>query len=146
MRSWPAADRCAQAALAGLALAGLGIAAYLTFARYADVAIACSTGGCETVQSSRYATVADIPVAVLGLVGYAAILASVSGSGPRSRTVTASLSAVGAGFSLYLIVLQASVIGAFCVWCLASDVLLCVILLLALARLYVPQPAGRTST
>jgi uncharacterized membrane protein len=57
-----------------LAAAGVAVAAYLTYARYTDTAIACATGGCETVQSSRYAEVAGVPVALLGLGAYIAIL------------------------------------------------------------------------
>ena len=46
-------------------LAGLGIAGYLTYTRYSGAPIVCATGGCETVQHSRYAVVAGIPVAVM---------------------------------------------------------------------------------
>ena len=46
-----------RATIAALALTGIGIAAYLTYARYSGTQIACSTGGCETVQHSRYAVV-----------------------------------------------------------------------------------------
>lgn len=52
-----------------LSLVGAGIASYLVYVRYSHVTIACTTGGCEKVQSSRYAEVAGIPVAVLGLLG-----------------------------------------------------------------------------
>src|SRR5204862_6348450 len=41
--------------MAGLALAGLGIASYLVYTHYSGTQIACSTGGCETVQESAYA-------------------------------------------------------------------------------------------
>ena len=54
-------ERGLRAAVALLALAGAGIAAYLTYAWYAEAAIACTTGGCETVQSSSYAKLAGIP-------------------------------------------------------------------------------------
>jgi uncharacterized membrane protein len=59
-------DRSLRIAVALLALVGAGIAGYLTYARYAHVSIACSTGGCETVQSSEYAEIVGLEVASLG--------------------------------------------------------------------------------
>ena len=56
---------------------GLAISIYLTWVHYADVAPVCTgIGDCEKVQTSDYAELAGIPVAVLGIVGYLAILAS----------------------------------------------------------------------
>ncbi len=65
-------DRGLRAAISALALVGMGIAAYLVYARLTDTRIACATGGCETVQASRYSEILGIPIAVLGLVAYAA--------------------------------------------------------------------------
>ena len=69
-------DRTLRIAVAVLALAGAAIAGYLTYAKYADATIACSTGGCETVQESEYAEILGLPVPVLGLAGYLAIFAT----------------------------------------------------------------------
>jgi uncharacterized membrane protein len=105
------------------ALAGLGVAAYLTWAHYADSTVVCPVGGgCETVQESRYAEIAGIPVALLGLVAYTAILSLVVWDAPIARLATASISLVGLLFSMYLLVVQLFVIDAICVWCLANDV------------------------
>ena len=61
---------------AAVATAGLGIAAYLTVVHYTGAAPACAIAhGCEVVQSSAYAKLAGVPVALLGLIGYALILA-----------------------------------------------------------------------
>ena len=50
---------------------GLGIAAYLTIVHYAGGSPVCAIAhGCETVQKSRYAEFAGVPVALLGLLGY----------------------------------------------------------------------------
>ena len=62
-------DRALRFCVGALASAGLLVTGYLTYARYADASITCTTGGCETVQESSYATVAGVPVAVLGLLG-----------------------------------------------------------------------------
>src|SRR5439155_270723 len=59
-----------------LALAGAAVAAYLVYARYTGTRLACTTGGCETVQHSKYAKTAGVPVAVLGLVAYLAVFAT----------------------------------------------------------------------
>ena len=70
-------DRRLTYAIALVALVGLGIASYLTYIHYAGIKPVClSSGGCEKVQSSHYAKLAGIPVAVLGLAGYVGILAS----------------------------------------------------------------------
>jgi uncharacterized membrane protein len=41
-----------------------------------------------------------------------------------ARFAAAALAIVGAVFSVYLVVLQAFVIDAFCIWCLANDVVI----------------------
>jgi uncharacterized membrane protein len=86
-------------AIAGLALLGLAISAYLTWVHYADIEPICTgISDCERVQTSDYAELAGIPVAVIGLVGYAAILASL-----RLRVeVTVLLAYVAVGLSAYL--------------------------------------------
>jgi uncharacterized membrane protein len=134
-------DRSLRVAVALLALAGLGIAAYLTYARYAHATIVCTTGGCETVQSSDYAEVLGIPVAVLGLVGYAAILVTAFLPGESARLAGAALALGGLVFSVYLIFVQIFPIGAFCVWCLASDLVMLLLAAATVARLRAGQPA-----
>ena len=131
-------DRALRAAVAVLALAGAGIAAYLTYAKYADATIVCSTGGCETVQSSEYADLLGIPVAVLGLIGYLAILATAFSAGETARVAGAALALGGLAFSVYLVVVQVFAIEAYCVWCLASDVVMLLLAAAATARLLHP--------
>ena len=61
----------------GIALVGLGIAAYLTIVHYAGGSPVCAIAhGCETVQHSSYAKLGGVPVALLGMLGYVGILAS----------------------------------------------------------------------
>jgi uncharacterized membrane protein len=118
-------DRALRVAAAGVALAGLAVAGYLTWVHYDEAALVCvAGGGCETVQQSSYAELAGIPVALLGLVGYALIFALVLWDTPNARLGAAALAVVGLAFSVYLIVLQLFVIDAVCVWCLANDVLI----------------------
>ncbi len=118
-------DRAMRVAAAFLSLAGLAVAAYLTWAHYGDATVACPIGGsCETVQRSEYAELAGIPVALLGLVAYTAILALVLWDAPLARLAAASIALAGLLFSSYLLVVQLFVIDAICVWCLANDVVI----------------------
>jgi uncharacterized membrane protein len=120
-----------RAVSAGVALAGLGIAAYLTVVHYAGGAPVCAIAhGCETVQKSAYATLAGVPVALLGLIGYAGILASLLRDDDAGRTATAFLSLLGFGFSAWLTYVEVERLHAICIWCVGSAV--CMTLLAAL--------------
>lgn len=125
-----------------LALLGAGIAAYLTYVRYTGGTVACTTGGCELVQGSRYSAVAGIPVALIGLVGYLCIAASTLVRGEAGAAIGLALTAVGFAFATYLLYLQAFVIEAFCHWCLASDGVLTVLLVLGALRLAAARRAA----
>lgn len=111
---------------AGLvALAGVGVAGYLTWAHFGDTSVLCvAGGGCETVQESEYAEIAGIPVAVLGLGAYVTILGLTVWDSVGARLAAASLAFLGLLFSLYLLVLQLFVIEAVCIWCMANDVVI----------------------
>jgi len=125
--------------LAALAVAGLGVcvAGYLTYVHYAGLEPFCAGGGhgCERVQSSSYAKLGGIPVAVLGLGGYLAIAAALLAPGERARLAAAALAVSGAGFSAYLTYLELFVIDAICQWCVASAVLLTLLAVLTVWRL-----------
>jgi uncharacterized membrane protein len=118
-------DRTLRVAAGLVALAGVGVAGYLTWAHFADSTVLCvAGGGCETVQESEYAEIAGIPVAVLGLGAYATILALVLWDSVGARLAAAALAFLGLLFSLYLLVLQLFVIEAICIWCMANDVVI----------------------
>jgi uncharacterized membrane protein len=120
-----------RTAIAGLSLFGLGVAGYLTWVHYAGVEPVCTgISDCERVQSSDYARLAGIPVAVIGLVGYVAILASLW----LPAQVTAFLAYVGVGFSSYLTWAELFRIDAICQWCVASALTLAGIAVLATVR------------
>ena len=118
-------DRSLRFAAAAVALAGIAIAAYLTWAHYHDSALVCvAGGGCETVQRSSYAEIGGLPVALLGLVSYSVVLGLILWDTPHARLGAAMLAFVGLAFSAYLLVVQLFVIDAVCVWCLANDMLI----------------------
>ncbi len=133
----------ARMAIAVLALLGLLIAAYLTLFKLGYMgAIQCSIGGCETVQSSRWAYFLGLPVAAWGVGAYTAILAlALLGVQPRfaaARWIALALfaaSGVGVVFSAYLTYLEAFVIHAWCQWCVVSAILITLIFLLSIPGL-----------
>ena len=125
----------ARTASAAVALAGLGIAGYLTAVHYAGGTPACAIAhGCATVQQSRYAELAGVPVALLGLLGYAGVLASLARDGEGARTVTAFLSLAGFGFSGWLTYVELARLDAICSWCVASAVCMTLLAVLSVAR------------
>jgi uncharacterized membrane protein len=105
-----------------LAVLGLLISAYLTWTHFAGLAPICTGGGegCETVQSSRYAVLLGVPVALLGLIAYSGLIISAALWGQAGIYLGFLISLIGTLFSAYLTYLEIFVIGALCQWCLAS--------------------------
>jgi uncharacterized membrane protein len=101
-------DRRLRIATATLAAVGAGVAAYLVFERYSGGTIACSSGGCATVQQSSYAELAGIPVAVLGLPAYLVILVLSLVAGDAANAALLAVVLMGVAFSGYLLWAQAS--------------------------------------
>jgi uncharacterized membrane protein len=120
-----------------LACFGLGVAGYLSFVEVNQVAAVCGpVGDCNTVQQSPYARLFGVfPVALLGLAAYAAIAAAwlAQHYGPVRLRGDASLALwtlafMGTLFSIYFTFLEPFVIGATCLWCLASAVIMTLLL------------------
>jgi uncharacterized membrane protein len=128
-------ERTVRAAIAVLALAGAGVAAYLTATKLSGAAPVCATGGCETVQSSRYSELAGVPVALLGLLGYLLLVGTAAVRDELAAALGAAIALGAAVYAGYLLYVQASVIDAYCQWCLTSDVLLALLVPLTLVRL-----------
>jgi uncharacterized membrane protein len=115
-------DRVLRLTVAAVALAGAVVAGYLTYVHYRPAALICTgSGGCEAVQESSYAEIAGIPVALLGLLAYLAVLALVTWDTELARTLAATIALSACGFAIYLVSVQAFVIDAWCVWCLVND-------------------------
>ena len=136
-----------RVACAAVATIGLGIAAYLTIVHYTGSSPVCAIAhGCETVQKSRYAEVAGVPVALLGLLGYVAILLSLLRDDELWRTVTAVLALVGFAFSAWLTYAEIALLNAICIWCVASAICMTVLAILAAVRMVAAPVSVSQST
>ena len=136
-------DRSLRVAICLLAAAGAAIAGYLLYERWTGGPLICSTGGCETVQNSRYSKIAGVPVALLGLLAYSGIFVTGLLRSEPARAIGAALAVSGLAFALYLVYVQDSKIHAWCQWCLASDAILAVLAALTVIRLLrEPEPVG----
>jgi uncharacterized membrane protein len=110
--------------IALLSLGGLADAIYLTVEHITGQSVRCTiTAGCSEVLSSSYAIVAGYPLAAIGAVAYFSVfsLAILAVFGYRvAGLLLLPLILVMFLMSLWLIYLQAFVIGAFCQYCLLS--------------------------
>ncbi len=120
-----------------LSLLGLAVSSYMLYIETTGTAAICGpVGDCNTVQQSEYAYLFGIlPIGVLGVIAYLAILLVWSighyGSGKLARLASLSLFILalsGTLFSIYLTFLEPFVIGATCAWCLASAIIMTVLL------------------
>ena len=120
-----------------LVAGGLAVAGYLTFVEATDNMIQCGPlSQCGSVQESQYAVLFGIlPIGALGLVGYLTILLVwlVWFFGPNTLKNLSALAIwgmciFGVLFSFYLTFLEPFVIGATCMWCIASAVLMILLL------------------
>ncbi|MDX6589156.1 MAG: hypothetical protein QOI84_430 [Solirubrobacterales bacterium] len=123
--------------VAFVATLGVGVATYITIADSGGGAPTCLAGGggCETVANSSYSHIAGINVAVFGIVGYLAILATAFFADDLARFAGFALALGGFGFSVYLTYLEVFTIEAICQWCVSSAVLMTVLFGLNAARL-----------
>ena len=133
-----------------LSLAGLFIAIYMYLYKIGKIgSLVCGTGGCETVQLSPQARFLGVEVALIGVIGYAAmlLLALLSlqsrFSGPSWPSRLLAVLAGGAVlFTGYLTYLELFVIHAICRWCVGSAVIILLIFGLSLRDLRRPAPTG----
>lgn len=128
-----------------LGLIGTAIGAYLVWVHYDIEALVCGLGDCEVVQTSSYAEVFGIPIAILGLLMYLALLAlTVARLLRPALLVPASMAALaitGAGtlYSAWLTWVEIEVLEAICQWCVASAItttLMLVVEIVIFARLW----------
>lgn len=124
---------------------GTLISGYLTWVHYSgSLALCVGVGGCEAVQTSRYAMVGQVPVALIGLGGFVAMLAVALARLASARAeldlALFTLSLAGTLYVLYLTYVEIVVLGAICPWCVAVAV--CTAAVFALATRAVLRPGA----
>ena len=130
-----------------LAVIGLGVAGYLTYIHYEGIKPVCGLGGdCEKVQTSEWAYLAGVPVALLGLIGYVVILATLFSEREEALVAGALVALVGFGFSAYLTYRELFTIDAICPWCVASAVIMTLLAIVTTTRLLMAPATGRRGT
>jgi uncharacterized membrane protein len=123
--------------IAILAIVGLIISAVSLQRHYAKSASAfCDIGekfNCDIVNRSEYSSVMGIPVAGIGVAGYALLLALATYFRARRETPLRLLLAAGAGlaFALYLTYVEGFILDTWCILCLSSLAMIAVITILA---------------
>jgi uncharacterized membrane protein len=121
-----------------LAIAGICVSIYLSFVELTKNQAFCGPiGDCNSVQQSKYAILFGIlPIGILGIIGYSLILLAwlVNEFGPKtirpySKFITWLMAFLGILFSIYLTFLEPFVIGATCMWCISSALIMSFIFL-----------------
>jgi len=136
-----------------LAVPGMMVAFYLLLYHNGDLIGACSASGwddCGQVSGpgAKYAAIGPIPVALIGLAGYAAIFLAVwlanwwSWIDENIPELMIVLTGLAFLFSLGLTVLEIFVIGAICRYCVVSAIIVTVMFVLALIYRRKLQRAG----
>jgi len=120
----------------GCSIAGLGIATYLTLAHYTtSISLVCPNSGainCSTVTTSAESVLLGIPVVILGLLFFVAMIVLSLPALWRSRSVFVAparlaLAVTGMGFVFYLLYAELYEVGKVCLWCTGIHVLTLVI-------------------
>ena len=131
-------------AIAFFAALGIGVATYIAIAESGGGSPVCIAGGhgCATVAKSSYSHLAGVNIAVLGIVGYALLLASAFFANDEVRFGGFLVALGGFGYSVFLTYLEIFKIEAICQWCVGSAALMTIIFLLSATRLIGYAGAG----
>ncbi|MBO9309995.1 MAG: vitamin K epoxide reductase family protein [Chloroflexi bacterium] len=130
-----------------LALIGLLIASYLSYAKLTGTEIACVQGvsDCSYVDSSPYAYLGGyggVPIAYIGFAGYAAIFLTLLGErrlallARYGKWLIFGMTLIGFLVSSYLVAVQAFILNSFCQWCMGSAVTMTALFGVSFARLW----------
>jgi len=136
-------------AIAVLAVAGIGVSSISLDHHFRKSKTSfCDFGqsfNCDLVNRSEYSTVAGVPVALIGILGYGALLAFATLY--RSKAETPGILVVGSlgglGFALYLTYVEKYVLFAWCILCLSSLAVVLSITVLSVLLLLRSAPRGR---
>lgn len=120
-----------------LASFGVGVATYIAIADSGGGSPVCVAGGhgCQTVAESSYSHLAGVNIAIFGIAGYVVLLVCALLRGDAFRMTAFVVSLIGFGYSLYLTYLELFTIDAVCQWCVASAVLMTLLLVTNAVRM-----------
>jgi len=125
-----------------LTIIGLFVAIYMTIYKVTSNDNMCiGSKDCAVVNASRYSEVKGIPVAVLGVAGYSAILALLllerkpGFLQQNGSMIFFGLSLTGFLFTAYLIFVEIALIKAYCPFCITSQVAMTILFILSVIRL-----------
>lgn len=123
--------------IALLALAGALVSSVSLYHHYGTSKTSyCDFGesfNCDIVNRSIYSVILGIPVALIGMVGYLALLALATfyRSKPETPAILGIASLAGLVFALYLTYIERFVLATWCILCLSSLALIFTIALLS---------------
>jgi vitamin-K-epoxide reductase (warfarin-sensitive) len=123
------------AAIVMLCLTGVLISGLALGEHYNTKPSPCSINDkwdCGMVNHSPYALVRGVPVAFIGMLGYA-LIAALAGRLPRTTLI---LVFVGLLFSLRLTWIEWKILGVWCIYCVSSQIIIALVALLALASFF----------
>ncbi|MDD2921717.1 MAG: vitamin K epoxide reductase family protein [Anaerolineales bacterium] len=135
-------DKWLYRAMIALATIGLLVAIYMTVYKVtSNNAMCLGSGDCSTVNASSYSEINGFPVASLGVLGYAAILAALYFE-KRNRFFQENgalalfgVTLTGFIFTVWLIYVEIAILKALCPFCVASQVAMTLIFIIAVVRL-----------
>ncbi len=129
-----------------LVVVGLLVSIYMTIYKYTNNKAMClGSGDCSTVNASRFAEIYNIPVALIGVGGYAAILAihllenRNAFLRANATMILFALALIGFLFTLYLIYVEVAILQAYCPFCITSQTAMTLIFIISVIRL-IRQP------
>jgi uncharacterized membrane protein len=138
-------NRLRQVTIA-LTVIGLLVSIYMTIYKVTNNDSMCiGSGGCSAVNASPYSEVNGIPVALVGVGGYLAILAvfyleTKPGFFQENGTmILFALTLVGFLFTIWLVFVEVALLQEYCPFCITSQVAMTIIFILTVIRL-VKQP------
>jgi uncharacterized membrane protein len=122
-----------------LTVLGIFVAGYLTWSHFSGEPVYCGgSNSCELVNTSRFAYLGPIPVALIGLMGYLLILV-LSLIPPKENRQWPMLlifagALIGVMLQWYLFYIEVAVLRAICYWCVTSQAIITLIFLLSIPR------------
>ena len=125
-----------------LVVVGLLVSVYMTIYKFTENDSMClGSVDCATVNASRYSEVNGIPVAVIGALGYGAILAALlfeSRSAflrQNGSLLVFCMSLAGFLITVWLIYVEIALIKALCPFCIVSQTVMTIVFILSIVRL-----------